>query len=81
MLCSCRFVLRTLFASRFFPVFLSAPPPLRPALRAPLAAPGPVRGDAGMAAVRDGRWFAVAQEPLLVRGFEEPVTPYVLTPG
>jgi hypothetical protein len=46
-----------------------------------LAEPGQVLADAGLAALLDDRWLAVASGPTVVRGFDEPVTPYVLTPG
>lgn len=46
-----------------------------------LAEPGQVLGDAGLAAQLDDRWLVVPAMPVLVRGFDEPVTPYVLTPG
>lgn len=46
-----------------------------------LAEPGQVLADAGLAALLDDQWLAVAGAPTPVRGFAEPITPYVLTPG
>ena len=46
-----------------------------------LAEPSQVLSEGGLAAVLDDRWLAVPQEAVLVRGFDEPVTPFLLTPG
>ncbi len=46
-----------------------------------LAEPGQVLGDAGLAGLLDDRWLAVAGPPTVVRGFDEPVAPYALSPA
>jgi class 3 adenylate cyclase len=46
-----------------------------------LAEPGQVLAAADLAALLDDRWSAVPGAPALVRGFDEPLTPYALTPA
>ncbi|MCW2544613.1 MAG: adenylate cyclase [Frankiales bacterium] len=45
-----------------------------------LAEPGQVLGTAGLIDVLSGDWQAEPGEPTQVRGFDDPITPYVLTP-
>jgi class 3 adenylate cyclase len=45
-----------------------------------LAEPGQVLGSAALADVLSGSWQSTAGEPTTVRGFDDPVTPYALTP-
>ena len=45
-----------------------------------IAEPGQVLGTAGLVDVLSGDWQAAPGEPTTVRGFDDPVTPYLLTP-